>query len=139
MGLVDISKNLSYLFNLRNSLNLLEQENKFTHIFFVDSFDGVKPTLTQSVDRIWNGFAVFCMGEWMSCFWRASDRSGDEAPCHTGKPGPRQVSHIHHGRVPATYRQQQAKLKKVKVLQLSEVGDPVKWPSRRSSVGGPSG
>ena len=39
MGLVDIFKNLSYLFSLRNSLNLLEQENNFTHIFFVDSFD----------------------------------------------------------------------------------------------------
>jgi lipid-A-disaccharide synthase len=39
MGLVDISKNLHYLFNLRNSLNLLEDENKFTHIFFIDSFD----------------------------------------------------------------------------------------------------
>ena len=39
MGLVDISKNLPYLFNLRNSLNFLEHENKFTHIFFVDSFD----------------------------------------------------------------------------------------------------
>ena len=39
MGLVDISKNLPYLFSLRNSLNLLEQENNFTHIFFVDSFD----------------------------------------------------------------------------------------------------
>ena len=39
MGLVDISKNLSYLFSLRNSLNLLEHENNFTHIFFIDSFD----------------------------------------------------------------------------------------------------
>ncbi|AFS49427.1 Lipid-A-disaccharide synthetase [alpha proteobacterium HIMB59] len=39
MGLVDISKNLPYLFSLRNSLNLLEKENNFTHIFFVDSFD----------------------------------------------------------------------------------------------------
>ena len=39
MGLVDISKNLAYLFSLRNSLYLLEQEHKFTHIFFVDSFD----------------------------------------------------------------------------------------------------
>ena len=39
MGLVDISKNLPYLFSLRNSLNLLERENKFTHLFFVDSFD----------------------------------------------------------------------------------------------------
>ena len=39
MGLVDISKNLPYLFSLRNSLNLIEKENNFTHIFFVDSFD----------------------------------------------------------------------------------------------------
>jgi len=39
MGLVDIFKNLPYLFNLRNSLNLIEKKNKFTHIFFVDSFD----------------------------------------------------------------------------------------------------
>ena len=39
MGLVDIFKNLPYLFNLRNSLNLIETENNFTHIFFVDSFD----------------------------------------------------------------------------------------------------
>ena len=39
MGLIDIYKNLSYLFSLRNSLNLLEREYKFTHIFFIDSFD----------------------------------------------------------------------------------------------------
>ena len=39
MGLVDISKNLSYLFSLRNSLNFIEKKNNFTHIFFVDSFD----------------------------------------------------------------------------------------------------
>jgi len=39
MGLVDIFKNLSYLFSLRKSLNLLEHENNFTHIFFIDSFD----------------------------------------------------------------------------------------------------
>ncbi len=39
MGIVDIFKNLPYLFRLRNSLNLLEKENNFTHIFFVDSFD----------------------------------------------------------------------------------------------------
>ena len=39
MGLVDISKNLPYLFSLRNSLNLIEKRNCFTHIFFVDSFD----------------------------------------------------------------------------------------------------
>ena len=39
MGLVDISKNLPYIFSLRNSLNLIEKKNNFTHIFFVDSFD----------------------------------------------------------------------------------------------------
>ena len=39
MGLVDIFKNLPYLFSLRNSLNLIEKKNNFTHIFFVDSFD----------------------------------------------------------------------------------------------------
>lgn len=39
MGLVEIFKNLPYLFNLRNSLNLIEKKNKFSHIFFVDSFD----------------------------------------------------------------------------------------------------
>jgi len=39
MGLVDISKNLPYLFRLRNSLNFIEKKNNFTHIFFVDSFD----------------------------------------------------------------------------------------------------
>ena len=39
MGLVDIFKNLPYLFNLRSSLYLVEKENNFTHIFFIDSFD----------------------------------------------------------------------------------------------------
>ena len=39
MGLVDIFKNLSYLFNLRSSLYLVAKENNFTHIFFIDSFD----------------------------------------------------------------------------------------------------
>ena len=39
MGLVDIFKNLTYLFNLRKSLYLIEKENDFTHIFFIDSFD----------------------------------------------------------------------------------------------------
>ena len=39
MGLVDIFKNLPYLFRLRNSLYLIEKKNNFTHIFFVDSFD----------------------------------------------------------------------------------------------------
>ncbi|MFL2514147.1 MAG: hypothetical protein ACJ0RK_02210 [Alphaproteobacteria bacterium] len=42
MGFVDISKNLPYLFSLRNSLYLLEHENNFTHIFFIDSFDFAK-------------------------------------------------------------------------------------------------
>ena len=39
MGLVDIFKNLPYLYSLRNSLNRIEKKNNFTHIFFVDSFD----------------------------------------------------------------------------------------------------
>ena len=39
MGVVDIFKNLSYLFNLRRSLYFVEKENNFTHIFFIDSFD----------------------------------------------------------------------------------------------------
>ena len=39
MGLVDIIKNLSYLFDLRNSLNSVVKNNNFTHIFFIDSFD----------------------------------------------------------------------------------------------------
>ena len=39
MGFVDIIKNLSYLFNLRNSLNSVVKNNNFTHIFFIDSFD----------------------------------------------------------------------------------------------------
>ncbi len=39
MGVIDIIKNLSYLFNLRNSLNLVVNKNNFTHIFFIDSFD----------------------------------------------------------------------------------------------------
>jgi lipid A disaccharide synthetase len=39
MGLVDIFKNLPYLFKLRNSLYLVDKENNFTHIFFIDSFD----------------------------------------------------------------------------------------------------
>ena len=42
MGLVDISKNLPYLFSLRNCLNIIEKKNNFTHIFFVDSFDFLK-------------------------------------------------------------------------------------------------
>ena len=39
MGLVEICKNLSYLFKLRNSLYLIESMNNFSHIFFIDSFD----------------------------------------------------------------------------------------------------
>ena len=39
MGLVDIFKNLTYFFKLRNSLHQVEKDNNFTHIFFIDSFD----------------------------------------------------------------------------------------------------
>ena len=39
MGPVDIFKNLTYLFKLRSSIYLVENENNFTHIFFIDSFD----------------------------------------------------------------------------------------------------
>ena len=39
MGFVDIILNLSYLFNLRNSLNHIEKNNNFSHIIFIDSFD----------------------------------------------------------------------------------------------------
>ena len=39
MGLVDIFKNLPYLFRLRNSLYKVQKDNNFTHIFFIDSFD----------------------------------------------------------------------------------------------------
>ena len=39
MGLIDIFKNLFYLFKLRNSLNLLVEDNNFSHLFFIDSFD----------------------------------------------------------------------------------------------------
>ena len=39
MGLVDIFKNLSYIYNLRNSLHQIESSFNFTHVFFVDSFD----------------------------------------------------------------------------------------------------
>ncbi len=39
MGIVDIFNNLHYLFNLRNSLYLVEKKYNFTHIFFIDSFD----------------------------------------------------------------------------------------------------
>ena len=39
MGVVDICKNLPYLFRLRNSIYLIEKEFNFSHIFFIDSFD----------------------------------------------------------------------------------------------------
>ena len=39
MGYIDIFKNLPYLFKLRNSLNFLVNDNNFSHIFFIDSFD----------------------------------------------------------------------------------------------------
>jgi len=39
MGFVEICKNLSYLFKLRNSLYLIESMNNFSHIFFIESFD----------------------------------------------------------------------------------------------------
>ena len=51
MGLVDIFKNLSYLFNLRNSLYLIEKKNNFTHIFFIDSFDFSKFYLNKFKNR----------------------------------------------------------------------------------------
>jgi lipid-A-disaccharide synthase len=47
MGLVEIFKNLPYLFKLRNSLYLVDKENDFTHIFFIDSFDFSKFYLTK--------------------------------------------------------------------------------------------
>ena len=47
MGLVDILKNLPYLFKLRNSLYLVDKESNFTHIFFIDSFDFSKFYLTK--------------------------------------------------------------------------------------------
>ena len=51
MGLVDICKNLKYVFSLRNSLYLLEKENNFTHIFFIDSFDFSKFYLNKYRNR----------------------------------------------------------------------------------------
>src|SRR6056300_1807421 len=47
MGLVEIFKNLPYLFKLRNSLYFVDKENDFTHIFFIDSFDFAKFYLTK--------------------------------------------------------------------------------------------
>ena len=47
MGLVEIFKNLPYLSKLRNSLYLVDKENDFTHIFFIDSFDFSKFYLTK--------------------------------------------------------------------------------------------
>ena len=51
MGIVDILKNLPYLFNLRKSLNLLVKDNNFTHIFFIDSFDFSKFYLNKFYDN----------------------------------------------------------------------------------------
>ena len=39
MGFVEVIKNISYLFNLRNSLHQIVKDNNFSHIFFIDSFD----------------------------------------------------------------------------------------------------
>ncbi len=47
MGLVEIFKNLPYLFRLRNSLYKVQKDNYFTHIFFIDSFDFSKFYLTK--------------------------------------------------------------------------------------------
>jgi lipid-A-disaccharide synthase len=47
MGVVDIFKNFTYLYKLRNSLYLVEKNNNFTHIFFIDSFDFSKFYLTK--------------------------------------------------------------------------------------------
>ena len=47
MGLVDICKNIPYLFSLRNSLHFLVKINSFTHIFFIDSFDFSKFYLSK--------------------------------------------------------------------------------------------
>ena len=51
MGLVDIIKNLSYLFDLRNSLNTVVKNNNFTHLFFIDSFDFSKFYLNKYKDK----------------------------------------------------------------------------------------
>ena len=51
MGLVDIIKNLSYLFDLRNSLNSVVKNNNFTHLFFIDSFDFSKFYLNKYKDK----------------------------------------------------------------------------------------
>tara|TARA_B100001109_G_scaffold235799_1_gene215782 strand:- start:284 stop:1369 length:1086 start_codon:yes stop_codon:yes gene_type:complete len=56
MGLVDIFKNLNYLYNLRSSLNLVEKENDFTHLFFIDSFDFSKFYL----NKFKNGPIKYC-------------------------------------------------------------------------------
>jgi lipid-A-disaccharide synthase len=39
MGFVDICKNLSYLYKLRNSFHYIVKRNSFSHIIFLDSFD----------------------------------------------------------------------------------------------------
>ena len=51
MGLVDIIKNLSYLFDLRNSLNAVVRNNNFTHLFFIDSFDFSKFYINKHNDK----------------------------------------------------------------------------------------
>jgi len=56
MGFIDIIKNISYIFRLRNSLKIIEDNNKFTHIFFIDSFDFSKFYL----DRFRNNLVKYC-------------------------------------------------------------------------------
>jgi lipid-A-disaccharide synthase len=56
MGFVDIFKNVSYLFRLRNSLKIIENNNSFTHIFFIDSFDFSKFYL----DKFRNNLVKYC-------------------------------------------------------------------------------
>ena len=51
MGLVDIIKNLYYLFDLRNSLNTVVKNNNFTHLFFIDSFDFSKFYINKHNDK----------------------------------------------------------------------------------------
>ena len=51
MGFVDIFKNLPYLFRLRNSLYKVQNDNNFTHIFFIDSFDFSKFYLNKFNNR----------------------------------------------------------------------------------------
>ena len=42
MGISAVFVNLFYLYKLRKNINLLIKSNKFTHIFFIDSFDFTK-------------------------------------------------------------------------------------------------